>query len=189
MLFGMLCAGSAWAQTAPPDQTVTFRFVAGRDMFYIPWGGNGAELDRLHSLVDEYRTEITSGRMPVHVDGYCASLPAAQENLRTAAVRSNRVKSELITHKGLREENFITQNHASAYTGADGVRRRDMVVVTLRIPAKQEQADTARQQQQRLEREAAEQAAKEQARREQAEQAAKERNWTTWCWRPRTGFR
>ena len=58
MLFGMMGAGTAFAQ---PAQTVTFRFVAGQDMFYIPWGGNDAELNRLYSLVDEYRAEITTG--------------------------------------------------------------------------------------------------------------------------------
>ncbi len=107
-------------------------------MFYIPYGGNDAELNRLYSFVEEYRAEITTGKIPVYVDGYCASLPTAQENLRTAAVRSNRVKSELITNKGLREENFVTNNHASAYKGADGANHRDMVVVTLRIPAKEQ---------------------------------------------------
>ena len=118
------------AQTAA-DSTVTFRFVAAEDMFYIPWSGNGAELERLYTLVDEYRTEISAGAMPVQVDGYCASQPTAKENLRTAFVRSNRVKSELITRKGLREADFITANHASAYDG-----NKDVVVVTLRIPAK-----------------------------------------------------
>lgn len=117
-----------FAQTAA-DSTVTFRFVAAEDMFYIPWSGNGAELERLYTLVDEYRTEISAGAMPVQVDGYCASQPTAKENLRTAFVRSNRVKSELITRKGLREADFITANHASAYDG-----NKDVVVVTLRIP-------------------------------------------------------
>lgn len=111
-------------------QTVTFRFVAGDDMFYIPWAGNGGELERLHALVDEYRTEIATGRMPVYVDGYCTSLPTRKENLRTAFVRANRVKSELITQKGLKEDDFITANYAEAYNGG-----KDLVVVTLRIPA------------------------------------------------------
>lgn len=112
------------------DSTVTFRFVAADDMFYIPWSGNGAELERLYALIDTYRTPIAEGTMPVQVDGYCASLPTAKENLRTAFVRANRVKSELITRKGLREADFITANHAGAYDG-----NKDVVVVTLRIPA------------------------------------------------------
>lgn len=125
----LLMPAFGFAQTAA-DSTVTFRFVAANDMFYIPWSGNGAELERLYALVEAYRAQIASGEMPVQVDGYCASLPTAKENLRTAFVRSNRVKSELITHKGLRETDFITANHAGAYDG-----NKDVVVVTLRIPS------------------------------------------------------
>lgn len=112
---------------------VTFKFPAANDMFYIPWNGNDAELHRLYTLTDDYRTQILDGSMPVYVDGYCASLPTAKENLNIAFIRSNRVKSELITHKGLLEAHFITANHATAYEGST-----DMVVVTLRIPAKAE---------------------------------------------------
>lgn len=168
-LIGALTIGETFAQTA--EKVVTFKFLPGQDMFYIPWGGNNTELDRLYSLVDEYRSDITSGKMPVYVDGYCASLESREDNLRTAAVRSNRVKSELITNKGLTEENFMTKNHAAAYDG-----HRDMVVVTLRIPAKAE-PDNARLEQERREREAAEQARRQQAERERAERerAEKER--------------
>lgn len=128
------------AIASPPGEdagarTVTFRFTAGDDMFYTPWEGNGDQLGRLYSLVDEYRAEISGGRMPVYVDGYCASLASAKENLNTAYIRANRVKSELITHKGLIEGNFVTKNYATAYTAPNGHTYRDMVVITLRIPA------------------------------------------------------
>lgn len=127
-------------EPGPGTSLVAFRFVPGEDMFYIPWGGNDAELDRLYALVDEYRAEITAGRMPIYVDGHCAGKVAepvdyAGDNLKIAAIRANRVKSELITRKGLVEDNFITKNHATAYTAPDGRSYRDMVVVTLRIPA------------------------------------------------------
>ncbi len=56
LLLGMMGVGGAFAQTAQPNQTFTFHFVPGEDMFYIPWRGNDAELNRLYSLVDEYRT-------------------------------------------------------------------------------------------------------------------------------------
>lgn len=138
LLPALLCVG-AYAQDTGAEKIVQFRFVTGNDMFYIPWGGNDAELNRLYSLVDEYRAEITSGRVPVYVDGYCASLPTAKENLNTAFLRANRVKSELITHKGLVEDNFTTKNYVTAYSAPDGKIYRDMVVVTLRIPAKAEQ--------------------------------------------------
>ena len=130
----MLASGSLAAQepaAQPPGaQTVTFRFVAGDDMFYTPWGGNADELARLSLLIDEYRTDIANGWMPLRVDGYCASLPTQQENLRIAFVRANRVKSELITQKALKEADFVTANHTTAYEGS----LRDVVVVTLHIP-------------------------------------------------------
>ena len=128
----LLCACiSLCAQTTAPEKggsTFTFRFSPGEDLFVLL--GNEAELQRLHSLVDEYRQEIASGSIPVCVDGYCASLPTAKENLNTAFLRANRVKSELIVHKGLKEADFITKNYATAWQG-----RKDMVIVTLRIPA------------------------------------------------------
>lgn len=116
--------------TGGETKNVTFRFVAGDDMFYIPWAGNGEELQRLYALVDQYRTPIASGQMPIYVDGYCTSQPTPRENRRMAFVRANRVKSDLILHKGLKEADFITANHAEAYDG-----QRNVVVVTLRIPA------------------------------------------------------
>lgn len=180
-----LCVcGTSYGQADRPaaeEKTATFRFVAGDDMFYIPWSGNDAELKRLCALVDEYRTEIAAGDMPVHVDGYCASLPTAKENLRTAYLRANRVKSELILSKGLKEADFVTKNYA---TPCDG--KRDLVVVTLRIPVRTDDAGVAarRAEEQRLaaekaerERLAAEQAARERAEAERlaAEQAGRER--------------
>lgn len=128
--------GQNGRQQQAETQTVTFRFVAGEDMFYIPYVGNGEKLEALYRFVDEYRTEIISGQVPVYVDGYCASGDDAHANFKMAVTRSNRVKSELITHKGLSEEHFITKNYAKAYTTSDGTIYKDMVVVTLRIPAK-----------------------------------------------------
>lgn len=117
------------ADTAKEGETLTFTFAPASDLFTLR--GNEAELARLSSLIDTYRSEITAGRMPVCVDGYCASQPTRAGNLRTAYLRANRVKSELITRKGLTEDAFVTANYATAY--GDG--RRDVVVVTLRIPA------------------------------------------------------
>lgn len=120
--------------TEQPDEIATFRFVAGKDMLYVPWNGNGGELERLYKLVDEYHAEIVAGHMPVYVDGYCASLSTRRENLHVAFIRANRVKSELIVHKGLLEKHFITKNYADSYQGF-----KDVVIVTLRIPVKKEE--------------------------------------------------
>ena len=80
--------------------------------------------------MNEYREQIADGRMPVYVDGYCASLSTAKENRRTAYLRANRVKSELVTQKGLREADFCTTLHPGASDSG-----KDAVTMTLRIPA------------------------------------------------------
>ncbi|MCD8176474.1 MAG: DUF3575 domain-containing protein [Tannerellaceae bacterium] len=103
--------------------------MVNKDIFYVPWGGNNMELERLYALIDEYRAEIISGDMPVYVDGYCAS-GDVETGLQLAKIRSNRVKSELIVQKGLLEKHFITNNYAVPYQ-----EQKDVVVVTLRIPA------------------------------------------------------
>lgn len=115
------------------DSLYVFRFVPGDDMFYIPWQGNEEQLRALYRIVDTHREAIDAGSLPVQVDSYCTSLPTEKENLNTAFVRANRVKSELITRKGLKEAYFVTGNYARAY-----LNNKDVVVVTLRIPVRVE---------------------------------------------------
>ena len=110
------------------DTTYTFRFVPQKDMFYVPWNGNDTELSRLLGCIENYKATILDGKLPLLVDGYCNSLGSEAENLATAKTRANRVKSELITRAKIKEENFITHNHA---TGGD------FVIVRLTIPAKE----------------------------------------------------
>lgn len=138
----LLAGGNLLAQESTPvkgGKTVTFSFSPGKDAFILQ--GNETELTRLYSLADKYHSEITSGRMPVYVDGYCASLPSAKENLNTAYIRANRVKSELITHKSLKEAHFITKNYAVAWQN-----NKDVVVVTLCIPTKDKQQEPVAEQ-------------------------------------------
>ena len=108
------------------DTTYTFRFVSQKDMFYVPWNGNDTELARLLECIENSKTTIFDGKLPLLVDGYCNSLGGEAENLATAKIRANRVKSELITRAKIKEENFITHNHA---TGGD------FVIVRLTVPA------------------------------------------------------
>ena len=110
------------------DTTYTFRFVSQKDMFYVPWNGNDTELARLLECIENNKTTILDGKLPLLVDGYCNSLGGEAENLATAKIRANRVKSELITRAKIKEENFITHNHA---TGGD------FVIVRLTVPAKE----------------------------------------------------
>lgn len=119
------------------DSMYVFRFVPEDDMFYIPWNNNGKELDKLHQIVSNHRTDILEGRIPVKVDGYCSSLSTADANLRMATLRSNRVKSELILHSGLTESCFVTRCRTTRYKGVS-----DVVVITINVPVKSEQAQT-----------------------------------------------
>ena len=116
------------------DTTYTFRFVPQKDIFYVPWNGNDTELARLLGCIENYKATILDGKLPLLVDGYCNSLGSEAKNLATAKTRANRVKSELITRAKIKEENFITHNHA---TGGD------FVTVRLTIPAKETAATDA----------------------------------------------
>ena len=110
------------------DTTYTFRFVPQKDMFYVPWNGNDTELARLLECIENNKATILDGKLPLLVDGYCNSLGGEAENLATAKIRANRVKSELITRAKIKEENFITHNHAT---------EGDFVTVRLTVPVKE----------------------------------------------------
>lgn len=129
LLLALTPGAASFAQRAA-DSLYTFRFVQGQDMFYVPWQGNGAQLEALVALLREYKEEVTSKRIPVQVDGYCTGLTSPEENLRMAAVRSNRVKSELIRRAEVTEASFVTTNHAAEHRGESNV-----VIVKLRICA------------------------------------------------------
>ena len=116
------------------DTTYTFRFVPQKDMFYVPWNGNDTELARLLECIEKNKATILDGKLPLLVDGYCNSLGSETENLATAKIRANRVKSELIIRAEIKEENFITRNHAT---------EGDFVTVRLTIPVKETAATDA----------------------------------------------
>ena len=116
------------------DTTYTFRFVPREDMFYVPWNGNDTELARLLECIEKNKATILDGKLPLYVDGYCNSLGSETENLATAKIRANRVKSELIIRAEIKEENFITRNHAT---------EGDFVTVRLTVPVKETTATDA----------------------------------------------
>lgn len=110
------------------DTTCIFRFVPQKDMFYVPWKGNDTELARLLEYIENNKATILDGKLPLLVDGYCNSQSSEVKNLATAKIRANRVKSELITRAKIKEENFITRNHAT---------EGDFVTVRLTVPVKE----------------------------------------------------
>lgn len=110
------------------DTTCIFRFVPQKDMFYVPWKGNDTELARLLEYIENNKATILDGKLPLLVDGYCKSQGSEVKNLATAKIRANRVKSELIIRAKIKEENFITHNHAT---------EGDFVTVRLTVPLKE----------------------------------------------------
>lgn len=112
------------------DSLHTFRFVQGRDVLYADYRGNDRELRRLFAAVDFFRTSIVTGEIRIYVDGYCTSGGSVRDNLWLGYVRSSRVKSELITRKGMKETYFVTKNHAVACSDEE----RDVVIVRLCEP-------------------------------------------------------
>lgn len=115
------------------DSVYEFRFVPQKDMFFVPYGNNRAELERLSALIARYKEAVTNGRMPLFVDGYCHSMPGEAENRAVARTRANRLKSELILHQGLTEKCFVTHNHAD---------KGDWVTVRVVLPNDTETAVT-----------------------------------------------
>lgn len=113
--------------------TVQFLFVPGKDDFYRSWKENETELERLYRIIDNYRADILTGEIPVRVDAYTSSMRERARNKRLSFVRANRVKSELIVKKGLKEEHFLTRNHTFPFQG-----QKDVVVVTLILPVEPE---------------------------------------------------
>lgn len=131
-----------------------FRFQADNGMFYVPFGENGRELQRLQECVERHKTDILAGKIPLRVDGYSISTSSKAENLAVAKERSNRVKAELITRSKLVEKCFITHNHV---TGGN------FVTVRLEIPAEKNVPDSTQAE--------ADSIAVERAKAEQAEKA------------------
>lgn len=124
-LYVMLAVPLSAQETA--DSVLTFRFFSGRDGFYAPCLNNGEELARLFNCVDRYKEKIADHEIMLYVDGYCASKESEVKNRALAKIRSNRVKSELITRKGLTEDCFVTRNHTE---------KGDFVTVRLFVPKK-----------------------------------------------------
>ena len=169
IIASLLTAVSTFATRQKADTTYTFRFVPQKDMFYVPLDGNDRELARLLECVRRNKDSILGGSLPLYVDGYCNSLDSEKENLRMAAIRSNRVKSELIVRGGIKEECFITKPHAKSHA-ADG----DLVIVRLTVPAPEasatESEGLSKAEEERLASERAEQERKATEERRKAEE-------------------
>ncbi len=116
------------------DSAYVFRFVAGKDMFFSPWNGNGRELGRLLEAIEKNRTAIEDGRMYLLVESYGTTGNASQSAEKMAKIRRNRVKSELIVRGKVKESHFVTdKSFAEPYKDKEG-EQRNVVVVILPAP-------------------------------------------------------
>ena len=100
-------------------------------MFFSPWSGNGKELDCLLAAIEANRTAIEGGNMYLCVTSYGTSANAGQPAAKVAAVRRNRVKSELIVRGKIREAHFVTDKSFAEPYRENGKELHDIVVVTL----------------------------------------------------------
>ena len=128
MFFLCLCAATRPVQAQERSETAyMFRFVAGSDMFYVPWSGNGSQLDSLLSALSANMEPLRGGERYISVSSYGATSGDARTAARMAYLRCSRVKSELITRGGVTESMFLTDRHIGApYEGVE----RNVVVVT-----------------------------------------------------------
>lgn len=118
-----------FAQEAGKAPQVIFRFVEGKDMFYVPWNGNGSALDSLCQMINPALLD----RGSIRVDGY-------SDTKKLSMIRCNRVKSELIIRKGLQEEHFTTTNNVGEWNGM-----KNVVFVTLPILNVEKRKEVQRQ--------------------------------------------
>ena len=134
ILLAVLLAVAALPSSAREHADSTayrFRFTADNDMFFSPWSGNGKELGRLLAAIEANRTAIEGGNMYLCVTSYGTSANAGQPAARMAAVRRNRVKSELIVRGKIKETHFVTDKSFAEPYRENGKEWRDLVVVTL----------------------------------------------------------
>lgn len=187
-----------WSQQKE-DTTYLFRFVPGKDMFYVPWVGNQQALDSLLSALTAGMEQLRNGERYICVKSYAASPGGDVTAARMAYLRCHRIKSELIIRGGLTEAMFLTDRHFTT-PYKDTLRN----VVTVTFPASVEKvkeiageeaaakviaynrvvsgeaererraAEQAAEERARAERQAAGQAQAERLAREQAAQAEKE---------------
>ena len=87
-----------------------FHFMPGRDMFYVPWHGNGEAFDRLAAAVEQCRPQLEAGEMYLNVSSYAATGNANTDPARMAYLRNSRVKSALIQRLHLKERMFVTDH-------------------------------------------------------------------------------
>lgn len=112
------------------DSVIVFRFMARNETFWATYRGNDKEFGRLAQFIQGNRQLIMTKRMPIFVNGYCASFESEDANRKMSRKRSNHVKSYVITHHGLTEDHFKTKNYTIPLEG-----QTDIVTLTFTVRA------------------------------------------------------
>ena len=90
---------------------VAFRFRPRQDMFWEMYGSNKSGLKKILSCIDKHKLKDGSIKVVGYSDG------DIHENMR----RCNRVKTALITRKGIKERHFKTYNLTETYHGVNNI--------------------------------------------------------------------
>lgn len=131
MLLSFLLLLAIYAGAQEKEERVyEFRFVPQKDMFFIPYGNNLPELNRLCTVLQTHIDHLRAGRMYISVSSYAATAGSGTTAQRMAYLRNSRVKSELIQRVGITEEMFVTDRRIAA-PYADSLRE----VVVVAFPA------------------------------------------------------
>ena len=107
--------------------TYIFRFMPGKDMFFIPYLQNASQWKELCDTLNVCMQQIKDGEMYINVSSYAAT-SGIRPARRVANMRNNRVKAELITRLGLKEKMFVVDRIIPIGYGANNLH--DVVVVT-----------------------------------------------------------
>ena len=108
-----------------------FRFVAGKDMFFSPWSGNGKELEWLLAAIEKNRSALDAGNMYLYVTSYGTDTGGEQSAEEMAKIRRNRVKSELIVRGKVKESHFVTDKSLKEACKTEAGELRNIIVVVL----------------------------------------------------------
>ncbi|MDR1859716.1 MAG: DUF3575 domain-containing protein [Bacteroidales bacterium] len=128
LLLLALAGVSAAAQYPMPAQTFVVRFLNQDTNLYPDTKMNQAELRALYGAIELYAQDLRSGRLVLHITGYCASASNTDRNNAVALARANALKSDVVSKKGLQEQHIIVAAIAQAYNSS-----KDVAVAVFRV--------------------------------------------------------
>lgn len=119
------------------DSVIIFRFIPENKKFYSPFKDNKYAISQTVRLIENHRKDIETGRAYLLIRGFCSSFSTYKENLAAAKERSNHVKSWFITHYGMIEDYYLTQNSANSYQGTQDITTLGINYIEVYNPEKE----------------------------------------------------